>query len=120
MNRHKKPEFESVVFDLDGVITKTAKTHSAAWKKMFDDYLKKRAKEQEEPFEEFTQKDYMEYVDGKPRYDGVASFFDSRGIDLPWGDPADAPGTETVCGLGNQKNDAFREVLEKEGAETYP
>lgn len=114
-----KPEFESVVFDLDGVITKTAKTHSAAWKKMFDEYLKKREELHGEPFQEFTQKDYLEFVDGKPRYEGVASFLDSRGIDLSWGDPGDAPGTETVCGLGNQKNDAFREVLKKEGAEVY-
>ncbi len=115
-----KPAFDAVVFDLDGVITKTAKTHSAAWKKMFDDYLKKREKEHGEPFKEFTQKDYLEYVDGKPRYKGVESFLKSRGIDLPWGDSKDEPGKETVCGLGNQKNEAFLEVLRKDGAEVYP
>jgi len=115
-----KPEFDSVVFDLDGVITKTAKTHSAAWKKMFDGYLKKREKKHGEPFKEFTQKDYLEYVDGKPRYDGVASFLQSRNIQIPWGSPEDATGKETVCGLGNQKNEAFMEVLKNEGADTYP
>ena len=120
MTEKNKPAFDAVVFDLDGVITKTAKTHSAAWKKMFDEYLEKRAKEHDETFKEFTQKDYLEYVDGKPRYKGVDSFLKSRGIDLPWGDPEDEPGKETVCGLGNKKNDAFREVLEKEGAEVYP
>lgn len=120
MAEQKKTTFDAVVFDLDGVITKTAKTHAAAWKKMFDVYLKKREKEHGEPFKEFTQKDYLEYVDGKPRYKGVESFLKSRGIDLPWGDPEDEPGKETVCGLGNKKNEAFREVLQKKGAEVYP
>lgn len=120
MTKQKKTAFDAVVFDLDGVITQTAKTHSAAWKKMFDDYLKKREKEHNEPFKEFTQKDYLEYVDGKPRYKGVESFLKSRGIDLPWGDAEDEPGKETVCGLGNQKNDAFIQVLKKDGAEIYP
>jgi beta-phosphoglucomutase family hydrolase len=115
-----KPEFESVVFDLDGVITKTAKTHSAAWKNMFDEFLKKREKEHGEPFNEFTQQDYLKYVDGKPRYNGVASFLQSRNIDIQWGSPDDDPGKETVCGLGNQKNNAFLEVLKNEGAEVYP
>lgn len=120
MAAQKKTTFDAVVFDLDGVITQTATTHSAAWKKMFDEYLKKREKEHNEPFQEFTQKDYLEYVDGKPRYKGVESFLKSRGIDLPWGTPEDEPGKETVCGLGNKKNEAFREVLQKEGAEVYP
>ena len=120
MAEQKKITFDAVVFDLDGVITKTAKTHAAAWKKMFDDYLKEKEKEHGKPFNEFTQKDYLEYVDGKPRYKGVESFLKSRGIDLPWGDVKDAPGKETVCGLGNKKNEAFREVLKKEGAEVYP
>lgn len=120
MNQQMEPEFESVVFDLDGVITKTAKTHSAAWKKMFDNYLKMRKIKYDEPFNEFTQKDYLKYVDGKPRYDGVASFLKSRDIDIPWGSPEDDAGKETVCGLGNQKNETFMEVLKNEGAETYP
>ena len=120
MVAQKKTTFDAVVFDLDGVITQTATTHSAAWKKMFDEYLKKREKEHNESFQEFTRKDYLEYVDGKPRYKGVESFLKSRGIDLPWGDPEDEPGKDTVCGLGNKKNEAFREVLKKEGAEVYP
>ena len=112
--------FESVVFDLDGVITKTATVHSHAWKKMFDDYLKNREKTHNEPFKEFTQAEYLAYVDGKPRYDGVKSFLESRNIELPFGSPEDGPEQETVCGLGNKKNAAFNEVLKTEGVETYP
>jgi beta-phosphoglucomutase family hydrolase len=113
--------FEAVIFDMDGVITKTALTHAAAWKKMFDEYLQKREKEHGEKFVEFTHEgDYLPYVDGKPRYKGVASFLESRGINIPFGDPSDTPDMETVCGLGNRKNIAFNEVLEKEGAEVYP
>jgi beta-phosphoglucomutase family hydrolase len=116
-----KPSFEAVIFDMDGVITKTALTHAHAWKKMFDEYLKKREAEHGKPFVEFTHAgDYLPYVDGKPRYKGVQSFLESRGINIPFGDPADSPGTETVCGLGNQKNIAFNEVLENEGVEVYP
>ncbi|HDR50819.1 MAG TPA: beta-phosphoglucomutase family hydrolase [Mariniphaga anaerophila] len=114
------PAFEAVVFDLDGVITKTAVTHAAAWKKMFDEYLKKREKEYNEPFSEFKQADYLAFVDGKPRYKGVASFLESRGIDLPWGSPDDSIESETVCGLGNRKNKAFNDVLKRDGAEVYP
>jgi beta-phosphoglucomutase family hydrolase len=113
--------FKAVVFDMDGVITKTALTHAAAWKKMFDDFLRKREVEHDEPFFEFTHADdYLPYVDGKPRYKGVQSFLESRGIFIPFGDPSDFPGTETICGLGNQKNIAFNEVLENEGVEVYP
>ncbi len=116
-----KPSFEAVIFDMDGVITKTALTHAHAWKKMFDEYLKKREAEHGESFVEFTHAaDYLPYVDGKPRYKGVQSFLDSRAIQIPFGDPSDSPGTETVCGLGNQKNIAFNEVLENEGVEVYP
>ena len=113
--------FDAVIFDMDGVITKTALTHAAAWKKMFDEYLRKREAEHGEKFVEFTHSgDYLPYVDGKPRYKGVQSFLESRGIDIPFGDPSDEPGKETCCGLGNRKNDAFNEVLDKEGAEVYP
>jgi beta-phosphoglucomutase family hydrolase len=116
-----KPSFEAVIFDMDGVITKTALTHASAWKMMFDEYLRKREKEHGELFVEFTHAgDYLPYVDGKPRYKGVQSFLESRGIHIPFGDPSDSVGTETVCGLGNQKNIAFNEVLEKEGVEVYP
>jgi beta-phosphoglucomutase family hydrolase len=120
MNIKKFPSFEAVILDLDGVITKTAATHTAAWKKTFDEYLKKREQIYNEPFNEFSQDDYLTYVDGKPRYEGVNSFLKSRGIDLPYGSPQDDPDTETVCGLGNRKNHAFRKILKKEGTEVYP
>ncbi len=116
----KKYNFEAVIFDLDGVITKTALVHSAAWKKMFDEYLKERERKYSEPFREFIhENDYLPYVDGKPRYDGVESFLKSRGIKIPYGDPADPPGKETICGLGNRKNQAFNEVLERDGVEIF-
>ncbi len=115
-----KYHFDAVIFDLDGVITKTAIVHSHAWKKMFDDYLRYREKKYGEVFHKFTQNEYLTYVDGKPRYDGVNSFLASRQINLPYGTPEDIPGKETVCGLGNKKNLAFNKVLEKEGVEVYP
>lgn len=117
----KNLTFDAVIFDMDGVITKTALTHAAAWKKMFDEYLKKREAKHGEKFVEFTHAgDYLPYVDGKPRYKGVQSFLESRNINIPFGDPADEAGKETCCGLGNGKNDAFNEVLDKEGVEVYP
>jgi len=115
-----KHHFEAVIFDLDGVITKTANVHSRAWKKMFDEYLKSRAEQNGETFQEFTSQDYLHYVDGKPRYDGVKSFLETRKIELPFGTPEDEPALETVCGLGNRKNAAFNEVLRNEGVEAYP
>ncbi len=115
-----KHQFEAVIFDLDGVITKTANVHSRAWKKMFDDYLRYREDKLGETFKEFKSEDYLHYVDGKPRYDGVKSFLDSRNIELPFGTPDDLPELETVCGLGNRKNNAFNDVLKAEGVEAYP
>jgi len=113
--------FDAVIFDLDGVITKTALVHGAAWKRMFDEYLHTREERFGEPFREFTHgKDYLPYVDGKPRYQGVASFLESRGIDIPFGEPSDPPDAETVCGLGNRKNLLFNAVLDEEGVEVYP
>ena len=112
--------FEAVIFDLDGVITKTANVHSRAWKKMFDEYLRFREETMEEAFKEFTSDDYLTYVDGKPRYDGVKSFLKSRKIELPFGSPEDNPELETICGLGNRKNLAFNQVLKNEGVEAYP
>ncbi len=113
--------FKSVIFDLDGVITKTALVHAAAWKETFDEYLKLREERDGEPFKEFThQNDYLPYVDGKPRYEGVDSFLRSRGIELDYGDPSDSSEKETVCGIGNRKNEKFREVLKKQGVEVYP
>jgi beta-phosphoglucomutase family hydrolase len=120
MDVKRKNAFSAVIFALDGVITKTAVTHAAAWKKTFDNYLRQREKEFGETFYPFTRKDYLDYVDGKPRYKGVASFLASRGIEIPWGTPDDDPGEETVCGLGNHKNKAFNELLKKDGVEVYP
>ncbi|MEN8201901.1 MAG: beta-phosphoglucomutase family hydrolase [Bacteroidota bacterium] len=115
-----QPRFDAVIFDLDGVITKTALVHASAWKKMFDDYMHTREERFGEAFREFTHAgDYLPYVDGKPRYNGVASFLESRGIDIPFGDPSDDPDSETVCGLGNRKNIMFNRVLDEEGVEVY-
>jgi len=117
----KEHSFDAVIFDLDGVITKTALVHGTAWKEMFDNYLKKREEKHGEPFKEFTHaKDYLPYVDGKPRYKGVASFLESRGIDIPYGDPSDDPSEETVCGLGNRKNIVFNDILDRDGVQVYP
>ena len=117
----KANSFDAVIFDLDGVITKTASVHAEAWKAVFDDYLHLRETQNGEPFREFSEDtDYLKYVDGKPRYKGVESFLLSRGISIPYGDPSDAPGTETICGVGNRKNNIFREILQTEGADLYP
>ncbi len=115
-----KYSFDSVIFDLDGVITQTARFHAGAWKATFDEYMRMREKRDKEPFREFTHDgDYLPYVDGKPRYKGVKSFLESRGINIPFGDPSDPPDKETACGLGNRKNAMFNEVLRKEGADVY-
>ena len=112
--------YDAFLFDLDGVLTATASVHAAAWKKTFDEYLKKRSGQTGEPFVPFdTSSDYKPYVDGKLRYDGVQSFLESRGIDLPWGDPSDSPGVETVCGIGNRKNDMVSEAIESEGVQVF-
>jgi beta-phosphoglucomutase family hydrolase len=106
------------LFDLDGVLTKTAKVHAAAWKQMFDDYLAQHASGPSAgPFD--VGSDYAQYVDGKLRQDGVRSFLGSRGVTLPEGDPDDPPDAETVHGLGNRKNELFLELLAKEGVERY-
>jgi beta-phosphoglucomutase family hydrolase len=108
------------LFDLDGVLTQTAKVHAAAWKEMFDAYLQERADRTGEPFVPFDKlKDYDEYVDGKPRYDGVRSFLASRGVELPEGESTDPSNRETVRGLGNRKNELVLELLRRDGAEAY-
>ncbi len=112
--------FDAVLFDLDGVITDTAKLHAACWKKVFDAFLKSRADRTGEPFQPFDlQVDYEKYVDGKLRYEGVQSFLDSRRIKLPYGDPRDSSDKETICGLGNRKDQLFDTDLKKEGVEVF-
>ena len=115
-----RDRFDAVLFDLDGVLTATAKVHAACWKKTFDEYLLTRANKTGEAFRPFDiEKDYLAYVDGKLRYDGVRDFLKSRAIELPEGSPDDAPTAETVCGLGNRKNDMVNDVLQSEGVEPY-
>jgi len=116
----KALSFEAVIFDLDGVITKTALVHSEAWTRMFKDYLAFRRKAYSENHNEFThQRDYLPFVDGKPRYKGVSDFLASRDIKIPYGNPGDTVDMETVCGLGNRKNEYFNRILETEGVEVY-
>lgn len=108
---------DAVVFDLDGVVTDTAAVHSAAWKRMFDEFLQARAATG--PFCEFTPADYRTHVDGRPRYQGVAAFLESRGIVLPFGSPGDPAGHGSVCALGNRKNELFNEVIATSGVRVY-
>jgi beta-phosphoglucomutase family hydrolase len=112
--------FAAVIFDMDGVITDTASVHARAWQRMFDEYLEARAARLGAGFHPFTPDNYRAFVDGKPRYAGVDSFLRSRGIELPWGTPADLPGRATVCGLGNRKNILFNEVIAADGVKVYP
>ncbi len=108
------------LFDLDGVLTQTAKVHAAAWKQMFDDYLRRRAGQRGERFVPFDPvSDYDEYVDGKPRYDGVRSFLEARGIELPQGTADDPPEAETVDGLGNRKNEIVLKMIHEDGVQPY-
>jgi len=136
-------QVSACLFDMDGVITRTATVHDAAWKEMFDEFLRARATDsggadsggadsggtgsggtssggtdgQFTPFD--PVKDYDDYVDGKPRIDGTRAFLASRGIDLPEGTPDDPPGTPTLWGLGNRKNELFLQVLKRDGVEVY-
>lgn len=104
--------FEAVLFDLDGVLTATAKLHAVCWKQMFDEFLQQRARAGGAVFQPFDiDRDYRQYVDGKLRYEGVQSFLGSREIQLPYGDPEDPPEVETVCGLGNRKDKLVGELL---------
>ena len=99
--------YAGVLFDLDGVITPTAQIHEHAWGELFADF-------------DYTGADYLRYIDGKPRYDGVRSFLSSRNVELPDGDPTDAPGDDTVCAMGNRKNVLFNTILERDGIAPYP
>jgi len=108
------------LFDLDGVLTNTAAVHNAAWTLMFDDYLRRRAARTGEKFVPFDpQLDYPQYVDGKPRADGVRDFLASRGISLPEGSDSDPPDAETVNGLANRKNEAVLRRIDQDGVEVF-
>ena len=114
-------EFEAFLFDLDGVVTRTASVHAIAWKRLFDDYLEHRARAEGAaafvPFDPVI--DYQEYVDGRPREAGVQSFLAGRGISLPPGSPDDGPAAETLNGLGNRKDQYFIQTLAQHGVEVY-
>jgi beta-phosphoglucomutase family hydrolase len=108
------------LFDLDGVLTQTAKIHAQAWKQMFDEFLRDWAERHGQPFEPFDRPtDYDEYVDGKPRLDGVRSFLESRGIELPMGSPDDPPEAETIHALGTRKNNLVLKLIHEQGVEPY-
>lgn len=112
--------FKAIIFDLDGVITDTASVHAAAWKQMFDDFLQRHAKRHEIPFQPFEiEADYLPYVDGKPRLDGLKSFLDSRGIHLPEGRPEDGPDVDTIQALGKRKNLDFLKQIQEKGVNVY-
>lgn len=107
----------AVLFDLDGVLTGTADLHRAAWKAMFDEFLRQR---DGDAFVPFSDRDYADHVDGRPRADGVREFLASRGIVLPGGKPDDPPGAETVNGVGNRKNELVQKLITEKGVAPYP
>jgi beta-phosphoglucomutase family hydrolase len=112
--------FDAVLFDLDGVLTDTASLHAAAWKRMFDEFLQRWSAEHGHPFVPFRiDPDYLQYVDGKPRFEGVASFLESRRIVLPEGEPTDASDADTIHGLGSRKNELVLRLIEKEGVTPF-
>ncbi len=122
MNSRQYPisraKYRACIFDLDGVVTTTARLHAVAWKEVFDDFLQSRSRDTGfTPFD--IERDYYHYVDGLPRYDGVKNFLDSRGIHLPYGSPGDSPDTETICGLGNRKNQLFNQFLQSMGVDVF-
>ena len=110
-----------MLFDLDGVLTSTAEIHAAAWKQMFDDYLRRRARQRGDQFREFDiGSDYRLYVDGRPRYEGVKQFLESRGIKLPRGTPNSPDDEESVCGLGNLKDRLVHKQIEAGKVKSFP
>ncbi len=121
MSRKPEPKpYRAAILDMDGVLTRTVELHARAWKVMFDEFLEARC-EPGVDFQPFDmESDYRRFVDGKPRYDGVRSFLESRGLQLPEGTPEDSPGEESVFGLGNRKNELFHELLVDQGVEVYP
>jgi beta-phosphoglucomutase family hydrolase len=115
-----RDRYDAVLLDLDGVITDTASIHARSWKRMFDEYLQERSSRTGEPFRPFDiATDYKLHVDGKPRFDGVRDFVKSRAIELPEGKLDDPPLRETVCGLGNRKNELVNEAIANDGVEVY-
>ena len=111
------PAYDAVLFDLDGVLTPTAELHQQAWTTMFEQFLDEHLGPDHDPY---TEADYLAYVDGKPRFDGVRSFLASRGIQLPEGSPDDPPGGSSISALGNRKNAVFQELLRNNGIAPYP
>jgi beta-phosphoglucomutase family hydrolase len=109
-------DYDAALFDLDGVLTPTAEVHMRAWRDLFTDYLTLRGIT-DRPY---VEADYFDFIDGKPRYDGVRDFLSSRDLTLPEGDPSDGPDADTVCGLGNRKNDFFAAALAADGVQPYP
>lgn len=117
MPPHDLPDllsYDAVLFDLDGVLTPTAEVHMHAWQTMFEELF---AAWEISPA--YTERDYFDHLDGKKRYDGVAALLRSRDIEVPWGDPSDAPSSDTVCGIGNRKNAVFERVLRADGIAPY-
>ncbi|HZZ20102.1 MAG TPA: HAD-IA family hydrolase [Opitutaceae bacterium] len=112
--------FEAAIFDMDGVVANSAVIHSKSWKRVFDEYLQFRSAHYQEPFVEFTHDhDYLGYLDGRPRYDGIEAFLQSRGISIPRGNPDDWMGAETVCAIGGRKNAIFNQIIETEGVDVF-
>jgi beta-phosphoglucomutase family hydrolase len=109
--------YGAVLFDLDGVLTPTAELHKQAWTAMFEEFLDERLGPDHDPF---TEADYLAYVDGRPRFDGVRTFLESRAIRLPEGNPDEPPGTGSISALGNRKNAVFQELLRTQGMQPYP
>ena len=111
---------KAVITDLDGVITKTAALHAKAWKQVFDEYPEQRRQKGESAYQPFDiKKDYRDFVDGKPRYQGVSGFLESRGIRIKKGRPSDKPGWTSICAIGNRKNEIFHQLLASEGVEVF-
>jgi beta-phosphoglucomutase family hydrolase len=120
VGRSDLDRFDAMLFDLDGVITRTASVHAAAWQQLFDEFLTEWSAHQDQPFRPFdVDVDYRRYVDGRRRPDGIAAFLASRGIELPAGGPDDPEGAPTVAGLGRRKDRWFNEALEQQGVEAF-
>ena len=111
--------YEAVLFDLDGVLTSTATQHFTAWKQTFDDFLRSQAQAHDAAFVPFDHEDYLRYVDGMPRFDGVRRLLAARGVSLPEGDLDDPPDAVSVHGLGHRKNDLVNAIIATEGVEVY-